>query len=527
MAHTVIGIDASASGIKTAVLEASLRSLEFKRAGLHAWPQPPVGEAAPAEGEAKKTGVELIAKATIDAIREEGAVGADPYIAFDGQKTSTRVMRFPIGDLRKVESVLEPELEDQLPRPLDEIAYGFTPLTVQKDKCELLVATVDRADLRTLIDSLAASRCAPRAVYAESMALLALAPAIGPPETQTGTIVDIGHTKTHVLHMVKGKPLFARTVREGGQKIDQAIARALSIREDEAREKKEAARVLSGGAQAANEGEQKISAAIASSLRTLVIAVKQTLHLHKEQLAGSKVYITGGTSQLAGLVEFLTQELGATVEMLPLPQPLAALPNAHRYTLAYGLAATGTAPLRHPRLDFRRGEFSFRGDLTNLKNEGGKLGWFVGVIIFLAVLSGVSRYAVLAADERQLDDTLKVVTKQVMGREISNFQQAIAALKQSANPDKGPMPKFSALDYFAIVSQRIPAGVDAKTTELDFRQDKILMKGDAASTTIAQDVVDALKGHECFKEVKLAKTRKTADGSRVEFNVSIDLACGS
>ncbi|MCC6806849.1 MAG: pilus assembly protein PilM [Deltaproteobacteria bacterium] len=529
MAHQVIGIDASASGIKTAVLEASLRSLEFKRVRLHAWPTggdtTMMAGAGLGDDGKPRSGTAFVAKAAANAIREDGATSADPYIAFDGQKTSTRVMKFPIGDLRKVEAILEPELEDQLPRPLDEIAYSYTPLTIARDKCELLVATVDRADLRTLIDALAASRCAPRAVFAESLALLSLAAAIGPADAQTGTIIDIGHTKAHVMHMARGRPLFARTVREGGQKLDQAIARTLGLSEEEAQRKKEAGRVLLPHEGAPSEVEAKLSSALVAALRPFVIAVKQTMHLHREALQGGKVYLTGGGSQLGGLTQYLALELGVPVELLPLPEALTRVPEAHRYTLAYGLAATGTAPLRHPKLDFRRGEFSFRGDLTNLRNESGKLGWIALAIVLLAIVSGLSRYIVLSSDERQLDNTLKVVTKQMMGREIGNFQQAMAAIKQSSSPDKGPMPRFSALDYFAIVSQRVPATIDAKMLELDFRQDKVLLRGEAASTTAAQDIVDALKGHECFRDVKLSKSKKI-DGARVEFNVTIDLSCG-
>jgi general secretion pathway protein L len=522
MAHTVIGIDASASGIKTAVLEASLRSLEFKRAATHAFESVTDTEVV---DEAPLSPTAMTARAAIRAIKEEGASGADPYIAFDGQRTSTRVMRFPIGDLRKVEAVLEPELEDQLPRPLEEIAYAFTPLLVSKDKCELLVATVDRVELRTLITELAEARCAPRAVLAESLSLLSLASGIGLPEAQTGTIIDMGHTKAHVVHFAQGKPLFARTVREGGHKLDQAIARTLSIPEAEARMEKERSVLCLPHEQPDTDREKQISAAIIAALRPLVIAVKQTLHLHREQLEGAKVYLTGGASQLGGLLSHLSLELGVKVELLPLPAALQNVPQAHRYALAYGLAATGTAPVRVPKLDFRRGEFSFRGDLSNLSAESGKLGWVAAAIVALAIISGVSRYFVLSADEKKIDETLKVVTKQMMNREINNFPQAMAALKQSITPDKGPMPKYSALDYFAVVSQRIPASIDVKANEMDFRQDKILMKGTAGSVTIAQDLTDALKGHECFKDVKLSNTRKASDGVRTEFNVTIELSC--
>src|SRR5690606_37613419 len=95
-----------------------------------------------------------------------------------------------------------------------------------------------------LIGALAAVGHAPRAIYGEALALLALASGMGAPAEQTGAIIDIGHNKTHIVLLHQGRALFARTLREGSGRIDRALAAALSVDEATARTMKERAQLL-------------------------------------------------------------------------------------------------------------------------------------------------------------------------------------------------------------------------------------------------------------------------------------------
>ncbi len=551
MAHTVIGVDLAAAGVKTVMLDASLRKLEFQRANTHPYDlAPPVtADAAPGEAPTSSSAAggapndlapdnaaphnpapsrqARVARSIGEAIAAQRASGSSEMcLGFDGTKTTTHLLRFPMGDLKKIEAILEPELEDRLARPLEEMAYAYTPVLLTKEKGELLIGTAARDEVRAWVAALTDAGQAPRALYAEALSLVALAGGIGPSADQTGALIDIGHSKTHILLMRQGRPVFARTLREGSGRIDRAIAQTMQVDEATARTMKERAQVLLPHEQGSRPDEKRLSEAIEAGLRPLIVALKQTLHLYKNEVAGGRIFLTGGGSLLLGLSRLLSTELGMEATELPLPEPLKTLPSAHSYTLAYALAASSIAP-RQPKLDFRRGEFSFRGDLKQLGRDNARLGWAVAGIFLLAMFSGVSRCAVLRADDRALDDTLRQVTKQMMNREISDFKQALVAIRQSVNPEKEVLPKHSALEYFGVVSSRIDPALDLKLNEIDLRQDKIMLKGDAQSYDLIEKMAEGLRGHECFKQVEVGKQHKSRDGNRVEFSVTIDVECGS
>lgn len=543
MAHPIVGVEIGSTGVKVALLDASLRGLEFKDAQLQEWPAPPSDQpldsdatvpniplqalAAPKDDKASATlALHEMRAQTIDkALTKLAAPGAEFFLGFDGQKLSTRVLKFPMGDMKKIESVLEPELEDQLPRSLDEVSYSYAPLMLAKNQSELLVATAPRDELQAALTALAGVNKSPRAMLGEALALTALLPQLGGPDEQTAIIVDIGHTKTHILLASRGKPLFARTIREGGARLDRAIALAINVDQVTARNLKETGRMYLPHEQAEDEDDKAASEAMLLALKPLVISLRQTIHPYRSQLTGAKVYLTGGMALVQGIDRVLEAELGMGTQPLPLPPALAGRSDGHRYALAYALGVTGTLPPRHPRLDFRRGEFSFRGDLRQMSNNGRSIGFAVAAVVFLAFFSGITQCAVLRSDEKQLDETLKSVTKQMMGREMTDFKQALVAIRQSSSPEKAALPRYSALDFFGIISQRLDPSLDVRITELDLRPEKIVLKGETTGYDAAEKISELLQGHECFKQITQGKSKKSTDGQRVEFNIAIDLGC--
>ena len=47
------------------------------------------------------------------------------------------------------------------------------------------------------------------------------------------------------------------------------------------------------------------------------------------------------------------------------------------------------------------------------------------------------------------------------------------------------------------------------------------------SSKHVEDVVAALKGHKCFREIKQGKLEKNKDGSKVQFRLDIQVECPS
>jgi hypothetical protein len=83
-----------------------------------------------------------------------------------------------------------------------------------------------------------------------------------------------------------------------------------------------------------------------------------------------------------------------------------------------------------------------------------------------------------------------------------------------------------------MMSRGIGPEIDVSFEDLELRvdgragePDRITGKGEAASFESTEQISQSLKRDPCVQEVEIGKQRKTRDGGRVEFNLSIKVAC--
>lgn len=517
MAHQIAGLDIGNSAIKTARFDVSFRGLVPHTLTVQPWLDPPIAD------EDKTAEIDLNAPPPSNRLAitlAESEIGnTEAYLGFPSQRATSRVLTFPLTDLRKIEPMIGFELEDQLPRPLEETVFGAVPIRLSRNETEMLVASADRARLGEVLAEYAAAHLQPRAIYYEPLAYLALTAGM-----TDAVVADIGAERTLILHVQDGRVAATRALSWGGNRLDQALATQLGLDLAEARRGKEqVAQIFDGPA--TTPAAQRASEVLVSALAPLVSGLRQTLQTRKPSDSFA-LYLTGGQSLLRGLDGFLSRALGCEVKALPLPPALAERPDGHRFTLAYALAMASAAP-RQPKIDFRKGEFSFRGDLSHLRSQARKYVYATLAVVLLAFIAGIVRYATLRADEAQLDKTLRDVTRKITGHEMSDYKTALVAMQQSTNPAKSAVPNRSAADQFASLSKRLPPELDLHASDIDLRPEKVSIKGDTTNFESVDKIVEALRADECFKVVNPGKSRKTSDGTRVEFQITIDEGCSS
>lgn len=517
MAHQIAGLDIGNSAIKTARFDVSFRGLVPHTFTVQTWIDPPLSDE------------DKTAEITLNALQggnrlaltlAQSDVGnTEAYLGFPSQRASSRVLTFPLTDIRKIEPMIGFELEDQLPRPLEETVFGAVPIRLSRTETEMLVASADRARLGEVLQEYAAAQLQPRAIYYEPLAYLSLAAGM-----TDAVIADIGAERTLILHVQEGRVAATRAIAWGGNRLDQALATQLGLDLAEARRGKEDVGQIHEGP-APTPAAQRASDVLSTALGLLVTGLRQTMQTRRET-EGFTLYLTGGTSLLRGLSGHLSRALGCDVQALPLPPALMERPDGPRFALAYALALSSASP-RQPKIDFRKGEFSFRGDLSHLRSQARKYIYATLAIVGIAFVAGMVRYVTLRSDEAALDKTLKEVTRKITGHEMSDYKAALVAMQQSANPAKSAVPNRSAADQFASLSKRLPPELDLHASDIDLRPDKVSIKGDTTNFESVDKIVEALKADECFKTVNGGKSRKTSDGTRVEFQITIDEGCSS
>ncbi len=122
-------------------------------------------------------------------------------------------------------------------------------------------------------------------------------------------IVDMGAERTNIVVVDKGVPYLTRGIKSGGNAITQALAGSMnvSVEEAEAMKRDLAYRAMAG-----------LPPALEAAIKPIVHEIRYALQLYADQTfhdnsTVEKIVITGGSSQVSGLVPYLTTELNMNV----------------------------------------------------------------------------------------------------------------------------------------------------------------------------------------------------------------------
>ncbi len=123
-------------------------------------------------------------------------------------------------------------------------------------------------------------------------------------------IVDVGSLRTNIMIVEKGVPLVTRSIATGGNAITQTIARTLGIPMEQAETMKRDIKAMQTFAPTGD-----LSPILSVLVKPIVDEIRYSLNVYQTQdVAGAqhrveKIILTGGSSLLPRLSEFLTKEM--------------------------------------------------------------------------------------------------------------------------------------------------------------------------------------------------------------------------
>ena len=459
--------------------------------------------------------------------QESVVVGADARWA------STRLVHFPFGDLKKAETAIGFELEGQIPYPMEEVATahfitGRTPQSVH-----MLAAITPKAPLTQLLAQLAAAQIEPRAIVLPAAALSEYLTAY--PDGRVG-VASLGAGDSHLA--VGGPGLqFARSMRAGGDDVDRAIALRLGLDLEAARALKESQADVTPGFEPSTPAAQALQAATLEGLVPLVTNLLTTLKALPPPVIPRRLVITGGLSRLRGLVAYLQSRLGVVVELLDIRAATAWLPGGPaavgpEFAVALAMAVAQFRRGRDIPLNFRRGAFSYQGDIQLYRGQLTRMAVGTAAVLLLGFFTSVVRLTTLSREEKQIDAGVAKATEKITGRAISDPVQALATLRRAPEASGSSIPTFSAAELWEMLSHSISQEIDVTFDELDLRveglagqPERLTAHGEASSFEMVTQMVETIKRDVCVQEAEPSKQRRTANSARVEFSLTAKIAC--
>ncbi len=560
MAHRILGIDMGAYSVKVVVAQSGLRQTTIVDV-LEA-PVPAGDEPAEERGMRALQGL----------IAAHGLEHDLPHFTIGGDALSLRVMDFAFHGVKRadMERAVGGELEGLLPHDLDELVYDFdvmpkdvlvaaagpgagTPVaedaptsplapaaptvarlmaTAPLPGTRILAVATTRERVKRLLELGVARGFEPRSLIAAPTSYARVVERGGIGAGEPVVVVDLGHAGTDVCVCFRGKVLYARSISRGGKQVTAAIARAWTLPFDQA----EAAKHSDGFIASIHEPAQspawqRISDVIAVELQPLSRELRQTLAACRSQtgVMPRRVLICGGGARLRGMASWVAEALDLPVLTLSdanvtaLVGPALAARGVALDRALPALGAALEAATGRPAFDLRKGEFSYRTDFSFLRQRAGYLAGVALIVIAFAAGNAYASLYKLRAEEKILDERLRVATTELWGAPVEAFE---VETKFGPKKNESPLPKYTAFDLVVEISKRVPARdkIKLEVDEMDIKKDKITLKATSDSSASIDEIEKNLKGLPCFVEVLRGKVQSgTAD--QKQFTLTINHTC--
>ncbi len=582
MATTILGIDLGSYSVKVARLDAGFRTMHLLSIEEQKLPRAesrqPEGEpgaegndAAHTEGTAEDSLFQQQLQTLEQLLHNQKSKGETSVIALGGEVT-LRLVDMPFADPKKVGQALPFELAGQLMADLDDqivdqslarpmpgrsaASAGAAGAGGEEEPSSLwLAGCAPRSLLQERLAALSALGLDPRLCAATALSSAALFIEAARNKTAVGGeaapelplwVIDLGHRTTHICGIApnpsrSGQVLvsFARTIGRGGEQLTRVLSRALGVDFERAEELKHMHGI-------AADAEPRVTAALREALRPLLRDLRQTLAAYVARYGEPPrgIHLTGGTAQLSGLAELISQELGVDAKALLPPSGAQWLQNTQRDlraalsvgasddavgrnthliagsvlvrrwptgATAVGLALAATTPA--PQLNFRKGELSYRTDYAFVREKAPYLLAFGAALLSCVVIWAWASLKVLEKESERLRLQLISETTALFGEPRTNGQKVSAELMSVLSGDKGAgqsVPTVSALDLLEDISRAAPktqAGGPAHldVIELNISRKKTELKATAGSAQYVDDLAAALAKLACFKNVQKGK----------------------
>ena len=531
MPQTILGIDIGTYSIKVAQIERSFKSFEFvnfyeRKIQYNELLKP-------------EESVSVTLQAMIDDI---GLKWDQVICGYPGQKVSSRMVTLPFGSLKKIDQTIEFEMESYIPFDLADVLIDYHIINSSKEVSDILALYTVKDDFIRTLTLLQNCRLDPKIITVEQVEYLNLVHLGMVPPEGPYAILDIGHAKTN-LTLCRGKKLsFVRSISIAGKHLTESIQKKLNVPADEAeRMKIEMGQALQEQTETLDDLSRQVQEAMRETLEEFVLNIRQALFAYQDRQGEpvEGIYLCGGTSRLPGLDRYLSMSLKQNVTHIDCTSfHFAKLGKVttHRAMMPQGLALAlrSVAAAGMPDINFRRGEFAFKGDALKLGGTLRHLSIVLGLILFMAMAHFGVKYYVLSKKVKQLNAQVTDMVKQVLTvspKQIATPAGALKILQSEENKAKDRLNKLadirgiSALDIVKEISTRVPARKDIKldVEDINIKGERMSLSGRTDSFIAIAKIKAALEGSKYFRKVTPSNVGKGIREGEVKFEMSMDI----
>lgn len=533
MSQKILGIDPGTYSLKVLHLERRVQDLKV----LNYFEEPLDHHA--------RTAHEEQVSGALTKILSENALETDVVCAsLPGHFMSTRILELPFTGRKRISQVVTFELEGYIPFPVEDIFLDFHVLRQADNQSQVLCVYVHEDNLRKYLDALSGAGGDPKYCAADFTDLAGIAQLAMVPRQGFYALCDIGHSKTNVVIMEGRQLRYVRTIGIGGHHFTRAIQRSFNLNFDKA----EAIKLSRGKLFVHKEESDQVSLILDRVAQELVSSIKLTFlgaRRYLKDLSVPAIFVCGGGAKMLGMIDYLSFHLRTNVfelDTLNFVHHEFDDPQDVNKTIPQVLAST-LRPIystRFPKINFRKGPFTYKQDIQLLTRELRSVGVFVGVLVLLGLgyyfyadyhfekkISMLETKVVELAERNFKDLDIKKPRRGgsvKTGKQIRDYLRAakrkLRELKDSGAASEEGMTNVVDLIYQISVALPPKKDVNFEVNELNFSNDFIRLDASTNDTFNREKIVSALQDAGKFARIEATDT-KQKPGGKYEFTIKI------
>jgi type IV pilus assembly protein PilM len=241
---------------------------------------------------------------------------------------STKIIDIPPLSDSELASAIGWQAEQHIPIPPDQLDLEYEvlyrPNRADKEaKMRVLLVGAHKELITRYMNMFSALGIEPKVI--ETQILSVIRSFVLDVNEPTTLIVHVGASHTQMAMVHQGELKFVTTTMTGGVVLTQAIQKTIQLEPEQAEQYKR-----TYGLQE-NQFEGKIRATLVPAVSIIINEIKKVITFFNNQYPGAstqRILLSGGTAQLPGLVQEITQAVGAEVLVAaPFAQATGAVPE--------------------------------------------------------------------------------------------------------------------------------------------------------------------------------------------------------
>lgn len=469
----LVGIDIRPSAVRVAVLRTTYRRVHIE-----------------ALYEVERAAFETLGDALRTVAAGAAQHGEPIALGLDGKSAFIHRLALPPAVLRQVEEVLPFEIEARIPVDFDQLVYDSRVLPRARNESNVDVVAV-AAPIALVRERIELSREAlghePEHIGVGAVSLGNLSAVL--PELrgdQYCVVLDVGEAGSELAIVHQGMTVFARSLSTG----------------------------LAGLPESGPE---------------LVSAIRQTLvawGAHSDA-AVTRLFLCGGGSQVAGMADFLAEQLEVEVSDFAEPQLTFESPEQASSLPVFAKALALALALRAGAkdLNLRQGELSYARGYGFLKEKIPLLAGLGAALLASFVFSSWAESRALDGENAAMAAAMAQLSKQILQEESEVPGHVLDLLDTGLKVEKDPQPEFDGFRLALTLTKHIPLELEHVVEELDLQRNHVKLRGVVKSTEAAQQIAENLKSEPCFKDVNISKISQQVRSDRQKYALEFDIRC--